>query len=117
MDVHVDAAALSIGSGHSTKFARRAVVDYGLPTQITSIDPHPRAEIDALCHRTIRKPLEETDLNVFDELEPGDVVFFDGSHQYFMNSDVTVFFLDVPPRLKPGTLVQVHDNTLPYDYP
>ena len=34
-----------------------------------------------------------------------------------MNSDVTMLFLDVIPRLKPGVLVQVHDVTLPYDYP
>ena len=34
-----------------------------------------------------------------------------------MNSDVTVFFLDVLPRLKPGVLVGVHDFWLPEDYP
>jgi hypothetical protein len=34
-----------------------------------------------------------------------------------MNSDVTMLFLDVIPRLPAGVLVQVHDVTLPYDYP
>ena len=38
---------LEIGSGNSTKFARRAIRDHRLCTRITSIDPHPRAEIDA----------------------------------------------------------------------
>jgi predicted O-methyltransferase YrrM len=108
---------LEIGSGHSTKFARRAIADHRLPTQITSIDPQPRAEIDAICDRIIRQPLEDLDLAIIGELEAGDVVFFDGSHQCFTNSDVTVFFLDILPFLRPGTLIQIHDVTLPYDYP
>lgn len=108
---------IEIGSGHSTRFAHRAVADHGLSTHITSIDPKPRAEIDSLCDRVIRMPLEDTDLVIFDEIESGDVVFVDGSHQCFMNSDVTVFFLDILPRFRPGTLVQVHDILLPYDYP
>jgi hypothetical protein len=34
-----------------------------------------------------------------------------------MNSDVTVFFIDVLPRLKPGVIVHLHDILLPWDYP
>jgi predicted O-methyltransferase YrrM len=108
---------VEIGSGNSTKFARRAIRDHRLATLITSIDPRPRAEVDALCEQVVRLPLEETKLDFLDDLEPGDFVFFDGSHRCLMNSDVTVFFLEVLPRLKPGTLVQIHDVTLPYDYP
>jgi hypothetical protein len=33
-----------------------------------------------------------------------------------MNSDVTVFFIDILPRLKPGVIVHVHDINLPWDY-
>jgi hypothetical protein len=108
---------MEIGSGHSTRFARQAIRDRGLRTAITSIDPHPRARIDALADTVVRQPLENFDLGRFNELEPGDIVFFDGSHRCFMNSDVTVFFLEVLPRLGPGVLVHVHDITLPYDYP
>jgi hypothetical protein len=50
-------------------------------------------------------------------LGPGDVVFLDGSHRVGMASDVTVFFLEVLPRLPPGVLVHVHDVYLPNDYP
>ena len=108
---------LEIGSGNSTKFARRAVRDHGLTTKIVSIDPAPRWDIDALCDEVIRQPLEDVDLTIFDRLEPGDILFFDGSHHAFMNSDVVTFFLDVLPRLKPGVLVQIHDIFLPFDYP
>ena len=34
-----------------------------------------------------------------------------------MNSDVTVFFIDILPRIKPGVIIHIHDITLPYDYP
>ena len=108
---------VEIGSGHSTKFAARALRDGRLQTRIVSIDPRPRAEIDELCDRVLRVPLEAADLSVLDELSGGDVVFFDGSHRTFMNSDATVFFLEVLPRLADGVLVGVHDVFLPYDYP
>ena len=107
---------IEIGSGNSTKFARKAIVDHRLQTKIVSIDPFPRNEIDSICDEIIRKPLEEVDLEMFSELEANDVLFFDGSHRSFMNSDVTVFFLEILPNLNPGVLVQIHDILLPYDY-
>ena len=108
---------LEIGSGNSTKFARKAIADHCLNTKIVSIDPHPRVEIDMLCDEIIRKPVEAVSLGIFDRLGPGDILYVDNSHRVFMNSDATVIFLDVIPRLKPGVLVEIHDVTLPYDYP
>jgi len=107
---------LEIGSGVSTKFARRAVELYGLRTRLTSIDPQPRNDIDALCDAVIRQPLERCDLSLFEALEPGDVCFLDSSHRSFQGSDVTVFFLEILPRLKPGVIVHIHDIYLPDDY-
>jgi hypothetical protein len=106
-----------IGSGNSTKFARNAFSLHGIATRIVSLDRDPRAEIDALCDEVIRAPLEQVDMAVFDQLNSGDVLFYDGSHQVLANSDVTVFFMDVLPRLKPGVWVHVHDVFLPWDYP
>jgi len=108
---------LEIGSGTSTKFVRKAISDYALRTKIVSIDPSPRSEIDALCDKVIRKPLENTNLRCFDFLREGDVVFFDGSHRAFQNSDATVFLTEVVPKLGPNILVGVHDIFLPWDYP
>jgi len=108
---------LEIGSGNSTMFASHTRDAASLPTIISSIDPRPRAEIDSICQRKIRAPLEDCDLTLFDELSAGDILFFDGSHRVFMNSDVTVFFLEVIQRLKPGVLVHIHDIFLPADYP
>jgi hypothetical protein len=106
-----------IGSGISTCFAYQAIKDCGLPTKILSIDPEPRAAIDAICDDVVRDGLENCDIALFDQLEAGDILFFDGSHRAFMNSDVTVFFIDLLPKLKPGVIIHVHDITLPWDYP
>lgn len=108
---------MEVGSGNSTKFARRAVNDLNLNTQIMSLDPYPRAEIDALCDRVIRQPLEDVDTTMFNKLTAGDVLFIDNSHRVFQNSDVTVFFLEVLPRLNSGVIVHIHDIFLPFDYP
>jgi len=107
---------LEIGSGMSTKFARHAIDALDLKTHIVSVDPEPRSEVDAIVHQVIRKPLERVSASLFDALVPGDVLFFDGSHRSFPGSDVTVFFLEILPRLPPGVLVQIHDIYLPDDY-
>lgn len=107
---------LEIGSGNSTKFAFHAIRKRDLGSRIISIDPSPRAEINAICSEIIRSPLENVDLRIFEQLEDRSVVFFDGSHRCFMGSDVTVFFLEVIPRLPPGVLIHVHDILLPEDY-
>jgi hypothetical protein len=107
---------LEIGSGMSTKFARHAIDALGAPTRIISIDPQPRSEVDALVQQVIRKPLERVSWSLFEGLVPGDILFFDGSHRAFPGSDVTVFFLEILPRLPPGIIVQVHDIYLPDDY-
>jgi hypothetical protein len=108
---------IEIGSGHSTRFFAEAVKANAIDSKIISIDPEPRSEINALCDDNIRKPLEECDLGIFDTLEEGDFLFFDGSHRVLQNSDNTVFFLEVIPRIKPGVLIHIHDIFWPFDYP
>ncbi len=108
---------MEIGSGNSTLFVDRARRDAGIEMEITSIDPFPRREIDAICDHTVRRPLEGTDLEIFSRLQSGDVLFMDGTHRVFTNSDATVFALDVLPELAPGVLVGIHDIHVPDDYP
>lgn len=108
---------IEVGSGISTRFVRRAIRDHGLATIIVSIDPEPRAEVDALCDEVIRAPLERSDLALFHGLTAEDLLFIDSSHRCFMGSDVTVFFTELLPALAPGVTVGVHDVFLPFDYP
>lgn len=108
---------VEVGSGYSTLFVNRARRDEELDMELISIDPFPRHDIDAVCDRVVRQPLEVVDLGVFSQLQSGDIVFMDGTHLVFTNSDAVAFFMDVLPELPPGVLVGVHDIHLPDDYP
>jgi Methyltransferase domain len=105
-----------IGSGNSTKFASRAIRDHHLETKIVSIDPQPRDEIDAICDRIIRQPLETVNVELFTRFEPTDILLVDSSHRSLQNSDVTVFFTEILPILPSGILFGLHDIFLPADY-
>lgn len=108
---------IEIGSGNSTKVAYKAKTDQNLMTEIISIDPRPRTEIDTLANKVIREPFENIDLTILDELNESDILFVDNSHPILPNSDSMVFFLEILPRLKKGVIVHIHDIYLPYDYP
>jgi hypothetical protein len=109
---------VEIGSGHSTRFAARAIRDGSLATRIVCYDPAPRASVAGLAHEVHRARLEDLPAGeIAAAVGAGDILFYDGSHRAFENSDVTVFFLEVLPQLPAGVLVQVHDICLPYDYP
>jgi hypothetical protein len=108
---------IEVGSGMSTRFARRAISDQGLPTKIISIDPHPHTDIDAICDEVVRSCMEDVPREFWEGIGPDDLLFVDNSHRSFPNSDVTVFFTEVLPTLPAGTIWGLHDILLPWDYP
>jgi hypothetical protein len=108
---------IEIGSGNSTKVAYKAKKEHNLNTEIISIDPMPRAEIDSLADKVIREPFENVDFDIIDLLNENDILFIDNSHRILPNSDSLVFYLEILPRLKKGVIVHIHDIYLPYDYP
>jgi len=109
---------LEIGSGISTRVASQARKAFSPAMEILSIDPNPRVEVESLCTQVMRSRLEDIPTKeVIQRSGPKTIVFFDGSHRSFPGSDVTVFFLEILPRLNPGTLVHIHDIYLPEDYP
>lgn len=108
---------MEVGSGNSTLVVAAAKSQHSIDTEVISIDPYPRADIDKVSQRIVRRPFEEVGVEWADELEAGDILFIDNSHRVLPNSDATVFFLEWLPRLKEGVIVQVHDVYLPWDYP
>ena len=108
---------IEVGSGNSTLFARQAIRDAGTATRIISIDPHPRADVDAICDEVIRRPLEDVPSDFWETIGAGDILFMDSSHRSFQNSDVTVFFVEIAPALRAGAIWGLHDILLPFDYP
>jgi predicted O-methyltransferase YrrM len=108
---------IEIGSGHSTKVARQAIIDGKLDTRLISIDPQPRAEIDSLADECVRESVEYVDPALFDTLQKGDMLFIDSSHEVRMGNDGAFLYSTIVPRIASGVLVQIHDVFLPYDYP
>lgn len=108
---------IEIGSGNSTKVAYKVKNEHNIATEIVSIDPMPRAEVDNLADKVIRKPFENIDLDILGELEANDILFVDNSHRILPNSDSMVFYMEILPQLKKGVVVHIHDIYLPYDYP
>jgi len=111
---------VEIGAGWSTVLLARALGANGQAAEVTLIEPDLRREVVTDLPRAWKlqaSPLQLADLSVFAELEPGDVVFYDGSHCVHTASDVNWLFFEVLPRLVPGVWIHVHDIMWPWDYP
>src|SRR5262249_55925603 len=57
------------------------------------------------------------DLQIFRELEAGDILFIDSSHVSKTGSDVNHLMFKVLPNLAEGVYVHFHDIFYPFEYP
>lgn len=114
---HKPKKLIEIGSGNSTRYALRAIRKYGLTTEITCIDPNPRADLTHVADRWIKQSVLDVGMHVFDELDSGDILMLDGSHLVLHGTDTTHVMLRIFPRLKDGVLMHLHDIHLPFEYP
>lgn len=108
---------VEIGSGHSTRFLARAAADSRSGTQITAIDPAPRATLDGLPIRFLRGTVQQTGMEPFRELRAGDILFIDSSHILMPGTDVDFLVNQVLPYLPAGLHIHIHDIFLPDGYP
>lgn len=117
LDVYQPKQYLEIGCGTSTKVTRLYRTNHAKDFSITCIDPSPRQEILNVADQWINQPIQKTDLAIIKNLSANDILFFDGTHVLYPNSDVMWFFWEILPIIPKGVIVQVHDIYLPYDYP
>jgi hypothetical protein len=61
--------------------------------------------------------VQDVGMDVFRDLEAGDILFIDSSHVGKAGSDVLHLIFTVLPALKAGVLIHVHDVLWPFDYP
>ncbi len=101
---------IEIGSGFCTKIALDAIYINGFG-QITSIDPHPRTDLDPKVKRIVSK-VEDVDASVFKKLKYGDILFIDSSHTREEAEYNTKNILD---NLNYGVIIHFHDITFPYE--
>ncbi len=85
---------------------------------LPSIDPAPRADIAGIIAVSlVNKAVQHVDINLFQELAAGDILFIDSSHILMPGSDVDILFNRIMPLLPSCVVVHIHDITLPDDYP
>jgi predicted O-methyltransferase YrrM len=108
---------VEVGSGHSTRFLARAIADGGLATNLTCIDPAPRASLGGLAADWLPQLVQDAPQTCFTRLQPGDMMFVDSSHVLMPGSDVDHLLNQILPLLPPGAVVHVHDVFLPDPYP
>ena len=104
---------VEVGSGHSTRFLAEAIADGGLATELTAIDPAPRADIAKTGARMIAMPVPSCGSAPFAGLAAGDLLFIDSSHVLMPGSDVDFLLNQILPGLPAGVLLHVHDIFLP----
>ncbi len=97
----------------------RALAENAEPCDVTLIDPAPRWPVLgelAEDWRVIPSLVQDVDSEVFTRLQPGDILFYDGSHCVRTGSDVNWMLFEILPRLAPGVWIHVHDLFWPEDY-
>jgi len=115
---------IEIGSGYSSACALDTIdLNLHAAVQCTFIDPFPELLLSLLkssdlCQvRIIDKPVQETDIEVFDVLDMNDILFIDSTHVAKTGSDVNFELFEILPRLKKGVIVHIHDIHYPFEYP
>lgn len=111
-----------IGSGNSSRVAHQAMArnktdDPTYYCRHVCIEPYEMPWLEQLGPQIIRERVQDLPLDLFDELEAGDILFIDSSHVIRPFGDVLIEFQQIIPRLAAGVLVHVHDIFTPRDYP
>lgn len=114
---------IEIGSGYSSARLLDTIDQLSLNTSVTFIEPFPQTlnhllkGQDATRHDIRARPIQQVELEVFNELDAGDILFIDSTHVLKTGSDVHYEMFEILPSLKPGVLVHFHDIFWPFEYP
>lgn len=116
------ARIVEVGSGWSTLIMRDAITmnDEKRPgfSSLITVDPGMSQgvkDLSGVIH--LEKRAQDVEHDVYLSLEPGDFLFWDGSHVGGPGSDVEFLIDYVLQVIQPGVLVHVHDIFLPDAYP
>lgn len=113
---------IEVGSGFSSALMLDISQEFLPNTRFTFIDPYSTTIQDVLVKRPpgdyelLRTEVQDVDLEVFRQLESGDVLFLDTSHTLKIGSDVSTHLFRILPALKPGVIIHIHDIYF-WEYP
>lgn len=115
---------IEVGSGFSSALMLDCnELYFNNEINLTFIEPYPDRlnsllkENDKQNTSIISKFIQDVELNEFEKLEAGDILFIDSTHVSKTGSDVNYIIFDILPRLKKGVLIHVHDVFFPFEYP
>ena len=118
---HKPKRIIEIGSGWSTLVMYNTIKQFNLDTKIICIEPYPLPWLLAMQKKGIIElhisNLQDTNLELFNQLDKNDICFIDSSHVVKYNSDCLYYINEIFPLLKKDVLVHIHDIFLPYEYP
>jgi len=107
---------IEIGSGYSTLMASQAILknkqDYeNYDCKHICVEPYEMDWLEKLENlEVIRKLVEKTDIQLYEDLCENDILFIDSSHI------IRYEFLQILPILSSGVIVHIHDIFTPKDY-
>ncbi|WP_433812667.1 class I SAM-dependent methyltransferase [Flavobacterium johnsoniae] len=115
---------IEIGSG----FSSAVMLDtneffFNNEIDLTFIDPYAERLLSLITQEDLKRvKLIESDvqlipLDVFKELQSGDILFVDSTHVTKTGSDVNYILFEILPTLNSGVLIHFHDIFYPFEYP
>ena len=115
---------IEIGSGMSSAAILDAAERSGLADfSLTCIEPDAtrlRSLLRAQDHarvRIIEGMVQHVPMEVFGDLQAGDILFIDSSHVVKTGSDVHHEIFNILPALSAGVIIHIHDIQFPFEYP
>jgi len=112
---------VEIGSGNSTLVTRLAVAasnaEAPYAPKHVCIEPYEMPWLESTGVTVVRERVEHVGLDLFRELQAGDLLFIDSSHVIRPWGDVLREILEILPSLAPGVFISIDDIFTPMDYP
>lgn len=105
---------VEVGAGCSTEIMQQAAAQVDSTLDHTCIDPNPAEWLRTSAVTLIPRRVQACSLEIFDELDAGDLLFIDSSHVVATGSDAVYLITRVIPSLRPGVIVHFHDIYFPY---
>ena len=113
---------IEIGCGYSSIIAYEAIIKnfeyHNNLCKMTCIDPGNIDQIRNLDKvKFINKKIEKIKIDIFKNLNRGDLLIVDSTHMIKPDGDVLKIYNEIIPNLKRGVNVMIHDIFIPYEYP
>ena len=109
---------IEIGAGFSTLIARKTTEGNQINCKIKVIYPNPQTKIIDFVDECVIDTIENVSLDsIINSDYKKQFLFIDSSHISVAGGDIPYIYNSLIPSMPSGTVVQIHDIFIPYDYP